>query len=64
MLTMGIVCVVGEQKTTLVCEGTAIPAKGEAEMRVSSETRCIEFYGDCHGEATLIGKWERKTRFT
>ena len=56
MLTMGLTCVVGEQKTPLVCEGTAIPAKGDAEMHVSSETRCIEIVGDCHGEAKLIGK--------
>ena len=53
MLTMGLTCVVGEQKTPLVCEGTAIPAKGDGEMHVSSETRCIEIVGDCHGEAKL-----------
>lgn len=58
MLTMGLTCVVGEQKTPLVCEGTAIPAKGDGEMHVSSETRCIEIVGDCHGEAKLIGKWK------
>ena len=58
-MTMGIACVVGEQKTPLVAEGAAIPTKGEAAMHVSSETRCIEIVGDCHGEATLIGKWGR-----
>lgn len=58
MLTMGLTCVVGEQKKPLVCEGTAIPAKGDGEMHVSSETRCIEIVGDCHGEAKLIGKWK------
>ena len=61
---MGLACVVGEQKMLLVCEGTAIPVKGEAEMHVSSETHCIEIVGDWNGEAKLIGKWEMTVGWT